>query len=92
MKSTTLPSLRVDSHLREEVESLLLEDDGETLSRFIETLVQEQIERRRVRSEFIARSLLSRDEAKRAGIYHSAGEVQAKLARMLTKTSARVHG
>ena len=87
MKSATLPSLRVDPQLRDAAESVLLE--GETLSSLIETSVRETIERRRARSEFIARGLMSRDDAKRTGIYHSANKVHAELKRMLAKASAR---
>ena len=88
MKSATLPSLRVEPQLRAAAESVLLE--GETLSSLIETSVRETIERRRARSEFIARGLMSRDEAKRSGIYHPADKVHAELKRMLATTSARV--
>ena len=67
MKTATFPSLRVEPELREAAESVLQE--GETLSSFIETSVRETIERRRTRAEFIARGLLSRDEAKRTGVF-----------------------
>ena len=88
MKSATFPSLRVEPQLREAAESVLRE--GETLSSLIETSVRETIERRRARSEFIARGLMSRDDAKRTGIYHPADKVHAELKRMLVKASARV--
>jgi hypothetical protein len=88
MKTATFPSLRVEPDLREAAESVLL--DGETLSGFIETSVRETIERRRTRSEFIARGLASRDEAKRTGVYHSADKVHAELRQMLAKASKRV--
>lgn len=90
MKTTTFPSLRVEPELREAAESVLQE--GETLSNFIETSVREAIERRRARAEFIARGLLSRDEAKRTGVYHSADSVHAELRKMLGKASKRVRG
>lgn len=88
MKSSTLPSLRVDPELRVAAESVLLE--GETLSSLIETSVRETIERRRARSEFIARGLMSRDDAKRTGVYHPADKVHVELKRMLAKASVRV--
>ena len=88
MKSATLPSLRVEPQLRDAAESVLLE--GETLSSLIETSVRETIERRRARSEFIARGLMSRDDAKRTGVYHPADRVHAELKRLLAKASARV--
>ena len=81
MKTATLPSLRVDPELREAAESVLQE--GETLSGFIEASVRETIQRRRVRSEFIARGLASREEAKRTGVYIDADVVHAELAKKL---------
>jgi hypothetical protein len=88
MKTATFPSLRVEPELREAAESVLQE--GETLSGFIETSVRETIERRRVRAEFIARGLASRDEAKRTGTYFLAADVHAELGRMLDKAKVRV--
>lgn len=88
MKSTTLPSLRVEPELREAAESVLQE--GETLSGFIETSVRETIARRRARAEFIARGLASREEARRTGVYFAADKVHAELGRMLAKARSKV--
>lgn len=88
MKTSTLPSLRVEPELREAAESVLQE--GETLSGFIEASVRETIERRRTRGEFIARGLISRDEAKRTGVYFAADDVHAELGRMLAKAKAKL--
>ena len=41
--------------------------EGESLSEFVEASVRASVERRRVQSEFIARGLRSRDQAKRTG-------------------------
>jgi len=90
MKTATFPSLRVDPELREAAESVL--QDGETLSGFIEASVRETIERRRARAEFIARGLASRDEAKRTGVYFTAGKVHGELGQMLAKAKKRVRG
>jgi hypothetical protein len=88
MKSASLPSLRVEPALRDAAESVLLE--GETLSGFMETAVREAIERRRVRSEFIARGLVSREQAQRSGVYIPAAQVHAEMQQMLTQAAARV--
>lgn len=88
MKSSTLPSLRVDPELREAAESVLLE--GETLSGFIEASVRETILRRRTRAEFIARGLASRDDAKRNGEYIDADVVHTQLAAKLAKARTRL--
>lgn len=90
MKTATLPSLRVDPELREAAESVLQE--GETLSGLIETAVREAIERRRTRSEFIARGLASREEARRSGVYFTAAAVQTDLDKKLAKARKRVLG
>jgi hypothetical protein len=88
MKTATFPSLRVDPELREAAEGVLQE--GETLSSFIETSVRESIERRRTRVEFIARGLMSRDDARRTGTYYAADSVHSELRKMLDKASKRV--
>ncbi len=88
MKTTTLPSLRVEPGLRDAAESVLHE--GETLSALIETSVRETIERRRHRAEFIARGLISRDEAKRTGVYFAADLVHAEMGEMLKSAKARI--
>lgn len=90
MKIATLPSLRVDPELREAAEAAL--EEGESLSGFIEASVRESIERRRVRAEFIARGLASREEARRTGAYVSADSVVAELGRKLAKARRRVTG
>jgi predicted transcriptional regulator len=87
MKTASLPSLRVDPELRRAAESVL--KDGETLSSFVADAVREGIERRRLRNEFVARGLASRDEAKQTGEYFSADQVQRELDGMLKQAEAR---
>lgn len=81
MKTTTIPSVRVDPEFRAEVESVL--GEGETLSQFVEASVRASVERRRIQAEFIARGLRSRDSARRGNDYVSADEVLAGLQRKL---------
>lgn len=90
MKTATFPSLRVEPELRDAAEGVLRE--GETLSALIETSVRETIERRRVRAEFIARGLASRDEARSTGVYCDAQAVHAELRQMLAEKRKRVIG
>jgi hypothetical protein len=87
MKTATLPSLRVEPELRDAAESVLQE--GETLSSFVETAVREQVALRRQREAFLARGILSRDQARRSGTYYDAGEVVAELRLMLGEAKAR---
>ena len=77
MKNATLPALRVDASLRQELESLL--EDGETLSGFMEEAVRAGIEQRRNRQAFIARGLAAREQARRESDYHAAGTVLGEL-------------
>lgn len=79
MKTAAIPSIRVEPEFRAEVESVLAE--GETLTEFVEASVRISVEHRRAQSEFIARGLRSRDEARRTGEYVGADVVVDKLQR-----------
>lgn len=81
MKTATIPSVRVEPDFRAEVEAVLA--DGETLSEFVEAAVRAGVERRRLQSDFIARGLRSRDEARRTGDYIDADHALAGLQRTL---------
>lgn len=81
MKSATFPSIRVEPELRDAAENVLSE--GESLSGFVEQSIREGIERRRNRSEFIARGIASREAAQRTGDYLPASEVLENLGRRL---------
>jgi len=88
MKNATLPSLRVEPEFRAEVESVL--GERETLSEFVEASVRASVERRRAQAEFIARGLVSRDDARRTGKYVDADVVVASLQRKLEAARARM--
>lgn len=88
MKSTTIPSIRVEPDFRAEVESVLAE--GETLSQFVEASVRASVERRRMQAEFIARGLRSRDQARRTGDYVDADVVIDGLQRKLDAACTRL--
>jgi predicted transcriptional regulator len=87
MKSASMPSLRVDPELRQAAEAVLRE--GESLSSFMEQSLRDQVTRRQLQHEFVARGLASRDEARRTGEYFDAEEVHAELRGMLAKASVR---
>lgn len=88
MKTTTIPSIRVEPDFRAEVEAVLA--DGETLSQFVEASVRASVQRRRVQAEFIARGLSSRDEARRTGDYVEADVVIDNLQRKLDAARSRL--
>jgi len=89
MKNASIPSLRVAPELRQAVESVL--EEGETLSSFMEQSLRLNIERRRVRTEFLARGLASREEARRTGEYIPAEDVLQELDDMLAQAAATGH-
>jgi len=90
MKTSTLPSLRVESELREAAQSVPRE--SETLSGLMETAVRETILRRRVQKEFIAKGLASGANAKRTGLYHPAESVHAELQKRLDARRKKATG
>ena len=69
------------SQSRAEVEAVLPE--GESLSELVEASTRARVERRRNQSEFIARGLRSRDEARRTQQYVGADSVIDALQRKL---------
>lgn len=70
MKSATLPAVRVDPELREQVEGVLAE--GETLSEFVEAAVRDGVHRRVAQAEFVRRGLASLEAARTSGRYITA--------------------
>lgn len=88
MKTATLPSLRVEPALRKAAENVLRE--GESLSSFMEQSLRDEVNRRRVQAEFIARGLAARDDAKRTGVYYTAKESVARLDGILARRKPAV--
>ena len=87
MKTAILPSVRVDPALRASVESLL--EPGETLSGFVENAVRQTVVRRQNQTEFVARGLMSMDNATRTGEYVDAGDVIQKLEQKLAAAKSK---
>jgi len=87
MKTSTIPSVRVDPELREQLERVLHE--GETLSSFVETSVRETVRRRVEQAEFVARGIVSLEQATRTGRYIDDGAVVAKLQARLDKARSK---
>ena len=81
MKTSTIPSVRVEPGLRAELESLL--GDDETVSEFVEASVRTAVLLRRNQSAFMARGLHALDTARRSGAYVEADAVVNKLQRKL---------
>ena len=88
MKTTTIPSIRVEPNFRAEVEAVLAE--GETLSQFVEASVRASVERRCMQAEFIASGLHSRDETRRTDDDVDADVVLDSLQRKLDAARTRL--
>lgn len=88
MKSSVIPSVRVEPALRERVEQVL--NDGESLSQFVEASVRDSVARRSAQAEFIKRGMASLDAARRDNIYLSADAVVRKLESKLEGKRAEV--
>lgn len=86
MKTATFPSLRVSPEFRKAAEQVLQE--GESLSSFVEESIRDNITRRQTQSEFVARGLSSREQARETGRYVSANTVLERLEKTLA--SAKV--
>lgn len=91
MKTATIPSVRVEPELREQVERVLTE--GESLSEFVEASVRDSVMRRLTQAEFVKRGLTSLEEARQTGVYVSAEVVldrlEAKLAKARSDKAAK---
>ena len=77
MKTATLPSIRVEPGLRDQLESVLRED--ESLSAFVESAVRENLQRRLDQAAFLQRGIHALAAAQRTGQYVSAQAVMHKL-------------
>ena len=87
MKTANIPSLQVEPELRHAVESALHND--ETLSSFMEQALRDQVKRRQLQDEFIARGLASRNRAKQNDEYYPADDVLAGLDAMLASAEGK---
>lgn len=88
MKTSTIPAVRVEPELREQLESVLAE--GESLSSFVETAIREGVHKRRTQAEFIARGMasLARVKAGDEDVF-TVDEVMARLEAKLAAARAR---
>ncbi|MEQ8447598.1 MAG: YlcI/YnfO family protein [Pelagibacterium sp.] len=87
MKTSTLPSLRVDPELRKAAEDIL--DDGQTLSSFIEEAVRHEVQRRKIRRDFLKKALAAEAEAEATGTYYSAEQVLEELREIIDKAEEK---
>jgi len=88
MKTSAIPSIRVEPAFRAQVEEVLAE--GETLSEFVEAAVRAGVRRRRIDAEFLERGLRARDEARCTNDYVDASSVLDSLQHKLEAARRRV--
>ena len=86
MKTATFPSVRVAPEFRQAAEQVLEKD--ESLSSFVEQSIRENIIRRQLQREFVARGLASGERARETGRYVGADEVLGRLENMLASAKA----
>ncbi len=87
IKSSSLPSVRVEPQLREAVESVL--EEGESLSEFVEDSVRQALARRSHQAEFVRRGLASLEAARQGADLVDADAVLVKLQRRLASAQAQ---
>lgn len=87
MNTSTIPSVRIEPELREQIEQVLGED--ESLSQFVENAVRHSVRQRIEQAEFVARGLRSLEKAKRSSDYVEADEVMSSLRKRLATAKAR---
>lgn len=77
MKTATIPPIRIEPALREEIEESL--GTGETMAALVESAVRTEVARRRDQSEFVRRGLASIARSEANGDWIPAEQVIAKL-------------
>lgn len=87
MKTATIPSIRVEPALRDQLEGVLRED--ESLSAFVETSVRENVKRRIDQAAFLQRGIASLEAAHCTGHTVSAQAVVRKLEDKLAAAERR---
>lgn len=87
MKTASIPSLRVDTQLREAAIEVL--NDGETLSSFVTLALRESIDRRRHDADFLARGISARDTALTNHDTVAASRVIEKLEQLLANAKSK---
>mgnify|MGYP006898395587 FL=1 len=77
MKTATIPPIRIEPALRQEIEQAL--GDGETMASLVESAVRTEVSRRRDQTEFVRRGLASIARSEADGDWIPAETVLAKL-------------
>ncbi|HKT29661.1 YlcI/YnfO family protein [Dyella sp.] len=86
-KTSLLPSVRVDTDLRRQVEKVMAKD--ESLSNFIEASVRAEIQERQAHRAFLQRGLRSKAQAELTGVYYGVDEVMRRMDDLLAKAQAK---
>jgi microcompartment protein CcmL/EutN len=87
MNAKLFVSVHVTPEVHDVIETVLLE--GESVSRFVEQAILRKVVDRRRQSNFVARGIASREEARRNANYIPADEMLARLSRKLDTAKAQ---
>ena len=87
MKTATIPPVRIEPELRDQLEQVLAE--GESLAAFVESAVRASVHQRQAQAEFVRRGLASLARAREQGSYVSADGAVERLAAKLQAARAR---
>ena len=86
MKTASLPSVRIEPMLRDDLERAL--NEGESLSAFVEASVRDSVRRRLDQAEFVKRGIASLEAARQSGHYVTAQDALHKLEQRLKQAHA----
>ena len=82
MKTATIPPVRIEPALREQLEQVL--GEGESLSAFVEAAVRASVHERQTQAEFVRRGMASLAKAREQGGYVTAERAIERLADRLS--------
>lgn len=89
MKTATIPPVRIEPSFREDMEQTLVE--GESIAALVETAVRNEVNRRRMQTEFIQRGMAAIERTVIAGDGVPAEAVIAKLEQKLAAARKAKH-
>lgn len=87
MKTATLPPVRIEPSLREEIEQSL--EQNETLASLVKTAVRNEISRRKTQAEFVRRGMAAIERTAKASDGMSLDAVLGRLEHKLAQAKAQ---
>lgn len=78
---SVIPPIRVETSLKQDLESVL--QKGETVSSFVKSIIEREVEYRKIQNDFLQSALRAEEKSKKTGIYYTHEEVMGKLKTIL---------